>query len=88
MFNKQQAHMGPAGKIHTPAISDCGACAPQSPASLGLARRPTPAEAVHKVTTSRAGKVSRADGVRSKFIKVRVAPGEYAGIAYHADAAG
>jgi len=40
------------------------------------------------VTTSRAGKVSRADGVRSKFIKVRVAPGEYAGIAYHADAAG
>ncbi|MNS10815.1 hypothetical protein D3C72_423380 [compost metagenome] len=88
MFDPQLAFQGPVEKLHTPAISDCGACAPETRASLGLARRPTPSAAVHKVTTPSAGVASRAAGVRSKFIKVRVAPGEYAGIAHHADAAG
>lgn len=82
------ALLGPEEKIHTPAIYDCGACAPGTPASVDSSRRPAPIAVVHKVATASTGAASRAGSVRSKFIKVRVAPTEYAGIAHHADSAG
>lgn len=88
MFNPQTARKGPAEEVHTPAIFDCGAFAPETRTSLSLARRPNPNALVHEKTTPSTGAVSRADGVRSRFIKVRVAPSEYVGIARHADAAG
>jgi hypothetical protein len=65
MSDPKLAHVGSRNKIHTPAISDCGASALEARATLGLARRPTPSSAVHKVTTPTAGAASRAVGVRS-----------------------
>ena len=73
-------------KVHTPAISDCGAFAPETRTSSGFARGPSQISTVHNKATQCSTGVPRASA-RSKFIKVRVSPDEYSAIARQADVA-
>jgi hypothetical protein len=73
-------------KVHTPAISDCGAFAPETRTGAGFARGPSSVTGVHNQATQDGVKAPRVSG-RSKFIKVRVSPDEYSAIARQADIA-
>jgi uncharacterized protein (DUF1778 family) len=73
-------------KVHTPAIADCGAFAPETRANTGFAGGPPSISAVHKQATQRIPAAPR-PSARSKFIKVRVSPDEYSMIARQADIA-
>jgi hypothetical protein len=75
-----------AKKVHTPAISDSGAFAPETRTGSGFARGPSQISAVHNQATQGSPAAPR-PSARSKFIKVRVSPDEYSMIAHQADIA-
>ena len=86
MYHPTKDSYGPKVDVHTPAIVDSEPFPPVVRAWHDSTRGPNVISAVHKQTTPSSAKVSRVS-TRSKFIKVRVSPDEYAAIALHADVA-
>lgn len=86
MDSVNPASTSQAKKVHTPAISDCGAFAPETRTGSGFARGPSQFSVVHNQATQLSPAAPR-PSARSKFIKVRVSPDEYSMIARQADIA-